>query len=318
MTRRRLPGGGFLDLLVVAMAVMAVWTRTPVGALGQWGVAWMRGQDTANHSLLRTFRTDAAPAPWATETLALPTLGEPGDGFPEPFRSAVLHGLPGVLPPHTTTLVDEPTPEAVLEWLDTNWDGDAERALEHAAIGAPLTNRAIERATAAGVERPERFSNHRRFLSVEDEKHAARLLDPVLGLAVVFDLHWPVDPTIRISSPFGYRNHPTLGKRKFHNGVDLPVAVGTPLHAVQSGTIRKAGENNVSGKYVILDHEGGISSAYCHMSALPDKQTGDRVERGENIGASGNTGRSTGPHLHFVLRVAGEPVDPAPFRRPRP
>lgn len=309
---------GFLDLFVVGIAVVAVWTHTPVGALGQRGVAWVTGDEAAETpSLVSFFRTEAPPAGWADTSILLPDTDlDIGDGLPEPYRSAVRHGLPKRLPPHTRALVGEADPtEALLAWLDDNWDGDAESALERAAIGEDLRSRAIERATAAGVDQPERFANHRRFLSAKAEKDAARLADSVLGLATVLDLHWPVDPTTRISSPFGYRDHPTLKKRKFHNGVDLPVVVGTPLHAVQSGTIVKATENAVSGKYVILEHAGGIRSAYCHLSELPTKGAGDRIERGEIIGKSGNTGRSTGPHLHFVLRLNGKPIDPAPYRR---
>ncbi|MCB9672297.1 MAG: M23 family metallopeptidase [Alphaproteobacteria bacterium] len=314
---------GFVDLFVVVVAVVAVWSRTPVGALGQWGVAWVRGHDTSTTpSLLAFFRSEAPVAEWADQPIALPdTAIDVGDGLPEPYRSAVRHGLPDPLPAATLALVGEGTDtpaDRLIAWLDEHWEGDPEGALERAAIGDELRQRAIERASATGVEDPERFANHRRFLSQQAERDAAALVDGVMGLSVVLDLRWPVDDDVRISSPFGYRIHPVLKTKKLHNGVDLPVPIGTPLHAAQSGEVIKAGEDSVSGKFVILQHAGGISTAYCHMSELFGKSAGDRVSKGETIGKSGNTGRSTGPHLHFILRLDGEAIDPAPYRRGGP
>lgn len=318
----KIPCLGLLDLALVVATVLAVWTRTPIGALGQQGVAYALGDHTTPTPGLRSFfRTETVSTGWSGEPIALPEPSEHiGDGLPEPYRSAVRHALPRRLPPHTRALVGEgegEPAERLLAWLDQTWDGDPEAALERAAIGDDLRTRAIERAAATGVEHPERFANHRRFLAARAEKDAAQLVEGVLSLATVLDLHWPVDPSVRISSPFGHRDHPTLKRRKFHNGVDLPVVVGTPIHAVQSGTVVKATENDVSGKYVILEHAGGVRSAYCHLSELPSERAGDRVEKGASIGKSGNTGRSTGPHLHFVLRLKGKPIDPAPYRRRR-
>ncbi|MCB9674105.1 MAG: M23 family metallopeptidase [Alphaproteobacteria bacterium] len=311
---------GFVDLFVVLVAVYAVYTRTPVGGLGQWGVAWLRGDDGEQPTLLGFFRSEGPKKAWLDEPIAAlpPETADYGDGFPEPYRSALRYALPDDLPAHTVELLgpgDDPAADRLLVWLDENWDGDAAGALEVAAIGPELRERAIERARAAGEPDPEHFESHRRYLPEDVELHAASLVDSVLSLATVFDLHWPVDPTVRISSPFGYRVHPVTKTRKFHNGVDLPVPVGTTLRAAQSGRIVAATEDSVSGKYVILEHAGGIRTAYCHLSALPEKSAGDRVSKGEVIGLSGNTGRSTGPHLHFVLRVDGEPIDPAPYRR---
>lgn len=313
------PRWGFLDALIVAVAVFGLWTRTPVGGLGQWTVAWMRGDAHHQADLLGFFRSEGPPKAWLDGPVTLPpTSSSPAGAFPEPWRTAVVRGLPDDLPAHTTSLLgpgDLPAGERLLTWLDTNWDGDPERALELAAIGPELRDRAIDRARAAGEAEPERFHAHRRYLPEATEREAGALIDSVLALAVVFDLHWPVDGSVRISSPFGDRVHPVLRTRKFHNGVDLPVPVGTPIHAAQEGVIVAATEDRTSGMYVIVEHVGGIRTAYCHLSRLPTKGFGERVERGEWIGDSGNTGRSTGPHLHFVLRVDGTPIDPAPYRR---
>ncbi|MEZ4323321.1 MAG: M23 family metallopeptidase [Myxococcota bacterium] len=311
---------GFLDLLLVGLAVFAVWTRTPVGGLGQWTWAWATGDESEQTSLMAFFRSEGPKKAWLDEAIvALPPDDAVPDGaFPEPYRSALRYALPDTLPPHTVELLgngDTPAADRLLAWLDENWNGDPEGALEIAAIGHELRDRAIERATAAGEADPERFDSHRRYLPEQDEVQVASLVDSVLSLATVFDLRWPVDASVRISSPFGDRIHPVTGKKKFHNGVDLPVPVGTDLRAAQSGTIVAATEDSVSGRYVILEHGGGIRTAYCHLSVLPDKSVGARVSKGEIIGKSGNTGRSTGPHLHFVLRVDGTAIDPAPYRR---
>ncbi len=326
---------GFLDLLVVCAAVFAVWTRTPVGGLGQWAWGWTSGSDAEQPSLVEFFRSEGPDKAWRDDPVAtLPREAlDPytGDGFPEPWRSAVHYALPDELPKHTQVLLadlrapdpstgeapDRSPTEALLSWLDDNWapGADAEALLEQIAVEPALRQRAIDRATAAGEVDPGSFESHRRYLPEHVEREAGLLIDSVVSLATVFDLQWPVDPTIRISSPFGYRIHPVTKTKKFHNGVDMPVVVGTPLYAAQDGTIVAATENGVSGKYVILEHAGGIRTAYCHLSELPAKSAGDTVEKGEIFGKSGNTGRSTGPHLHFILRVDGDPIDPLPFRR---
>jgi murein DD-endopeptidase len=116
-----------------------------------------------------------------------------------------------------------------------------------------------------------------------------------------------------VSSPFGYRTHPVLGTRKLHTGVDLAVPVGTPVLAVEAATVRRASQDAINGKVLILDHGRGVTTAYCHNSELLVRP-GQRVALGEPIARSGNTGRSTGPHLHYQLELSAQPVDPLRFR----
>ena len=305
---------GFIDLLVVGIAVFAVWTRTPVGGLGQWGWNWARGNDE-RVDLVGFFRNEAPPKAWVEAPVELPTMGDER-GFPEPYRTALLRGLPAEVPAHTLSLAgpgDTPLAERLLPWLDAQ--PDPKVAIERLALPDALRDRAILRAEASGERAPTTFEGYRRYLPSAEEKQAAALIESVFALATVFDLHWPVAGEVRISSGFGNRVHPVLGTTKFHNGVDLPVPVGTPLWAAQSGRIVTASSDDVSGNYVILEHAGGVRTAYCHLSELPAKGAGEHVERGEAIGKSGNTGRSTGPHLHFVLRIDGKAIDPAPYRR---
>ena len=121
------------------------------------------------------------------------------------------------------------------------------------------------------------------------------------------DMMWPVNGPV--VSPYGYRIHPILGYRKLHTGMDFAVGYGTPIHASDSGTVIYATWMGGYGNVIIVDHGRGISTLYAHQSSLA-VGTGTRVTRGQVIGSVGSTGFSTGPHLHFEVRVNGNPVDP--------
>jgi murein DD-endopeptidase MepM/ murein hydrolase activator NlpD len=117
-------------------------------------------------------------------------------------------------------------------------------------------------------------------------------------------------PTIgRITSRFGVRNDPITGLRRFHNGVDLANAVGTPVVAAMSGRVAMLGYNPNFGKYIIISHPEGYQTLYGHLSQFL-VQKGQRVGQGHEIARMGNTGYSTGSHLHFSIFKRGEPVDP--------
>jgi murein DD-endopeptidase MepM/ murein hydrolase activator NlpD len=120
-------------------------------------------------------------------------------------------------------------------------------------------------------------------------------------------ISWPVRG--RISSYFGWRKHPVLKKKKYHNGLDLAVPSGTPVKAADGGVVLVSGWRGGYGNFVAIDHGKGISTCYGHNSRLL-VGVGQRVEKGQKIAISGNTGLSTGPHLHFEVRVNGNPVDP--------
>jgi len=116
----------------------------------------------------------------------------------------------------------------------------------------------------------------------------------------------------RISSPFGWRIHPILGYEKFHNGIDFAAETGTPIYAADTGTVIVAEWYGGYGYTVILAHGNEISTLYGHCSELYVR-SGEVVQKGQVIAAVGSTGFSTGPHLHFEVRLRGEPVDPAPL-----
>lgn len=112
-----------------------------------------------------------------------------------------------------------------------------------------------------------------------------------------------------IGSGFGPRLHPILGYARMHSGVDISGATGQTIVSANGGRILYAGWRGGYGNTVIIDHGGGVTSLYAHMSSI-EASTGQSVGRGERIGGVGSTGLSTGPHLHFEIRVDGEPVDP--------
>jgi len=116
----------------------------------------------------------------------------------------------------------------------------------------------------------------------------------------------------RLSSRFGLRGDPFTGVSRFHNGVDLAGTVGTPVVAAMSGKVSMLGFNPNYGRYVILSHAEGFQTLYGHLDGVRVRK-GARVKQGELIGTMGNSGYSTGSHLHFSIFLRGEPVDPSRY-----
>ncbi|MDI6815768.1 MAG: peptidoglycan DD-metalloendopeptidase family protein [Actinomycetota bacterium] len=112
-----------------------------------------------------------------------------------------------------------------------------------------------------------------------------------------------------ITSGYGMRRHPILGYSRMHTGVDFGAALGSPIYAAHSGTVIIAGRMGGYGKTVVISHGGGLSTLYAHNSQL-HVSVGQDVERGDAIANAGSTGLSTGPHLHFEVRVNGSPHNP--------
>lgn len=114
-----------------------------------------------------------------------------------------------------------------------------------------------------------------------------------------------------VTSPFGARLHPVTRRHARHDGVDYAAPEGTAVPAVADGVVRERGRSPHGGRYVVLDHVDGYESRYLHLHAIAARlRVGDRVQQGDVIGLVGSTGRATGPHLHFELRLAGIALDP--------
>ena len=107
-----------------------------------------------------------------------------------------------------------------------------------------------------------------------------------------------------LTSSYGMRISPISGMEKFHHGVDLAAPVGTPVLACRGGIVETCGKDNVYGNYIVLKHDNNTQSLYAHLSKI-EVTEGSRVERGNKIGLVGTTGMSTGPHLHFEMRMNG-------------
>ncbi len=133
----------------------------------------------------------------------------------------------------------------------------------------------------------------------------ARLEKPWTGR-----LRMPVEG--RLTSPYGYRNHPIYKVRKLHTGLDIAAANGTAIRAAGDGLVVFAGRWGGYGNCVIIDHGGGTATLYGHCSRLAVTQD-QRVTQGQVIAYVGSTGLSTGPHLHFEVRRDGSPVNPSPY-----
>lgn len=117
----------------------------------------------------------------------------------------------------------------------------------------------------------------------------------------------------RISSKFGYRTHPVTGKRSFHNGIDIPLAANTKLFAPANSIVTKAFYNKIGGYQLIYRLSNGVTIGYAHLNKIMVK-TGDKLKKNQLIALSGNTGTSTGPHLHVTMRDRkGQLIDPEPY-----
>ena len=122
---------------------------------------------------------------------------------------------------------------------------------------------------------------------------------------------WPVKSG-RITSKFGNRNHPVLKSVKFHRGVDIAVSLGTPVYAGIKGIVTFAGKRGNYGNLVEIEGNDGIKVRYAHLNSI-DVVTGQKVSDGEKVAETGNTGMSTGPHLHYEIIIDENPVNPLDF-----
>lgn len=115
-----------------------------------------------------------------------------------------------------------------------------------------------------------------------------------------------------VTSTFGLRTSPFTGSKRMHDGMDIATRLGNPVVSTADGVVLYAGVKSGYGKVVILDHGYGLGTRYGHLSKI-EVSAGEEVTRGQTIARVGNTGRSTGPHLHYEVRLAGAPVNPSRY-----
>lgn len=149
----------------------------------------------------------------------------------------------------------------------------------------------VETVAVAGQELPENYTYDRLYLG---EMETA---DPVVGT---------------LTSGFGYRDHPTIGRYAVHGGVDIGAAKGTPVRAFADGMVEYVGESDDFGLYLQLKHENGLTTFYSHCQSISVRK-GETVSVGRQVAQVGSTGKSTGPHLHFEMRLGQVRLDPTHY-----
>ena len=182
------------------------------------------------------------------------------------------------------------------------------RRAEQAAIKAELDVRraALEREFAAWDREAYELRN---FIQVEEYRRQAEewVRAQEAAAASAGGFVWPTAGVV--TSGYGNRLHPILGVYRLHSGIDLGSTHGQPVHAARAGVVITAGAWGGYGNTVVIDHGGGVSSLYAHLSQVT-VSPGDLVRPLDRVGNIGSTGLSTGPHLHFEIRLNGTPVDP--------
>lgn len=187
--------------------------------------------------------------------------------------------------------------------LDPRAMAQATRADVEAAMGGPL----VVLATSADGSIDPRFE--RLGLSLARMSALERALEAVPQVAPAAD--------DRITSAFGYRRDPFNNRGAMHSGIDFKGAYGSPIYAAATGEVSYAGWKSGYGKTVEITHSNGIMTRYAHLSRI-DVAQGQSIDAGATLGGLGSTGRSTGPHLHFEVRINGRAVNPRPFLETAP
>jgi len=323
------PTRGLLDFVGAALCLWAAAYHTPVGALVRDLGARLFSSKTNTRPLLAYYTggvydahevSDPAPLTTPVPDLEVLTAIPPGRALGRGvFASAsALTGEPratvdALARRYNLTFATPDDAALVVERARVEL-GSEEAAVLAVFAGYDLASWAAHRAGAEGRAMTLEVLSQR--LPPSSAK-ALSSAGTALMLGTAYGLAWPVPPGTRVTSPFGWRNHPTLGRGQFHTGVDLSVPEGTPVKVVADGIVRRASEDAVNGRVVIIDHGRGVSTAYCHNSLLL-VTTGQTVRAGDVIANSGTTGRSTGPHVHYQLELGHKPMDPFAFRGSKP
>ena len=184
-----------------------------------------------------------------------------------------------------------------------------------ADIAAPLRAAQAAGQSVSGAEDEQFRQIFNSWQNYEETGLAVSKAKPTVGTGGIASVSIPSRNPLEVdvmTSGFGMREHPVLGGRRAHTGVDLAAAVGTPVHATADGVVSKAAWFGGYGLFVSLEHGGDLQTRYGHMSRL-NVAEGQTVHKGDVIGYVGTTGRSTGPHLHYEVRVDGAAVNPVPY-----
>lgn len=326
---------GLFDLLVASMALATLVTTTPAGELLLRGGRWALGLPGGHRADLTSFFGSPGQP-------ASPALGPPAAGSVLASVARAYGAAPALLKGFALASASDPAaPELALDRLSpeglallrshgaseadlatgpgrlravsraigelTADLGSPDAALAALVLGLRPVQYAVERVRAE--RREATLAALAAHLSPSDRARADATVGLALTLATAYDLAWPVAADARIASRFGARVDPLSGRQAHHTGIDLAIPTGTAVLAAADGVVARAGEDGLNGRFLVVDHGRGVTSAYCHNSELRVAR-GARVAKGAIVALSGNTGRSTGPHLHYQVAIEGVPVDP--------
>ncbi len=335
---------GLLDFFITVVACAAVYTQTPIGALIDRPIEWIFGVDRPDRPLTGFFDLGAAhqsAEPTDRELARLAAARRQRDPNVQALaarfgvRESLLQALSLTTGPTGLALStlqlkraeaiagEETLPSesrarhnlaaGLLLEYDARRLGSLDAALGAFLLGDKPVQRAVNLARERERGDPTLLSVHRRYLSREQRDRVEPFVDQLMAVVTALDIQWPVTGKHRITSPFGNRTHPVLGGTRFHNGVDIAVPIGTSILAAHDARVTRARHDNVNGWYLKLDHGYGLQTAYCHNDSLRVKAD-DLTIRAATVALSGNTGRSTGPHLHYMVKIGGRAVDPMIFK----
>jgi murein DD-endopeptidase MepM/ murein hydrolase activator NlpD len=218
---------------------------------------------------------------------------------------------------------------ANFERLRTRYQDLQRQSREHKQQMASLETLASEVSVAYGISQPELNHNTMGSDALPNVKESIEEYNFLKAATYSSIYHhyghqwqthsqpslWPVIGAL--SSSFGGRSDPFSGEGAFHTGVDLQAPRGTPVHVTADGVVERAGWSASYGKLVVVDHGNGLETYYAHLSQLM-VVAGQELRRGQVLGLSGGTGRATGPHLHYEVRLGGTPVNPYKFMSKAP
>lgn len=322
----------YFDLFFVLLLVFSVWHQTPIGSIPSYLATLAK---TGSPALTADQRQQ--PRNWGP--LQFPEATQLSHPLPTNLQKAAAHlnMEPSFLntvaytlgscdledcripaPPHLYEILGNfPTAPIVpiytlakgLKAASDQLHQNPELGLEALFLGVGTVRRALHFAKIAGHPQPTTIEGHSSFFPSQVPSGTIATLRSVLANQRLWNLHWPVSDVHRISSKFGHRTHPVTHQTHLHNGIDIAAPTGTPVLAAQTGLVVRVGRDSLNGNYVKINHGYGIQTVYCHLDSILTSN-GAQVLRGVPIGTVGSTGRVTGPHLHFTLKLNNKATDP--------
>ncbi len=328
---------GLLDTLIALTLLYGIYSHTPVGALAETGYRILAGQKY-RPSLFATFKgretevtIDSSIVAERLRGISInPSITRAAKKYKiDPFLLYSLVRTDGRCNGSDCTLT---SPPYISDFINSHGDSEIkvsqaadaiyraqnsrgfnpEQGVEALYCGIESVRRAVRKAEISQLKNYREAAVHAAMFPPGIRRGDLQKALAVLATYRVSTLQWPMEPGRKITSPFGMRKHPFKSTRVMHTGVDISAPVNTPVTSVQRGRVHLVSRDSVSGIWLRIDHGFGIFSTYCHLNSIPVRET-EWVKKRQVVAKSGNTGLSTGPHLHYSLRINREPVDPVKY-----